>query len=557
MSMGSPPWRRARGHMGMAVRVVKPGAVQVPGPASQEATLWTRRVIMVRAPMPSPHACLCFFSIFCAAASVRAQGAAPSSLTPAGSAQSQGQVSHGALSATLGVLNPHLGGSPLWLWLEATGPGEIRVLDPQDRVLWRSGVKTFDGQGQRVVVPRPSGLVLRVEASEGDGPGTVRDISLAHARLSQLSLPILMVGGAQTAQLATRMRARAPERVIHLIAPDLLPTSPAEYLGMSAVVLGADAQIPEAQGMALRLFHCARGGVVSLSQQPLSAHGDCPDPPVLVGAAGLPSADQLLKSLRQFQVVLGLLEERGPRDLFQNSLGDLDAAGALLARRPPVRLAMGLMLITLLAMGAVAFFFARRASPRQAIVLLALTPLIAAAAMLSMSWWSGSASELISLTTVDVRSGAHVALFRTVQTFPGRRALDPSLQTPTAWISVVDVSADARKRGSLLPNAVEVWDAVDVPQPLSVIPDAADPSTWQMRVVGQGSARAFDCSQGQKEMAVPEPARSHGAYLLEKCATVQGAVAPLQKDWMPAIAHLAEGAGHSAWVYLLSTKEQP
>ena len=476
---------------------------------------------------------------------------------PGGSAASQAAASAGGLSASVGVLNPHLGGSPLWLWLEAQGEGEVRLVDPSERILWRSGQRPFSSEGQLVIIPRPPDMAIQLEVTDGSSAPVRRDLMISNQRAQQLSLPVLVVGEGESVQLAQRMRARIPDQFVHHILPDQLPVTPAAYLGVRVVVLGPDVVLQPAQALALRLYSCARGGVVSLSNVQLPPKEGCQDPPLLLAERGVPSAAQLLQSIKNFQSTLGLLDERGPSNIWGAVITDSDAAGALLARRPPWQAGVVGMLLSLLALGAaISLALSRKWRPSVSVAVMALAPILGGVLLVAAGYVLARPLESIALTTVDARAGSRVALVHTMEASRKRRAPDAHGRTATAWVSTMEPTTQSKKEGAALPYVTHVFDVVELPVPLSSIPDAADPAEVLVRVEGSDSVRGHSCGKNQVTVSGKDLAGAHGRLLQDKCKTSRGVLAPLQKSWIPSLAVESTDTS-SAWVYVRNMERTP
>ena len=472
--------------------------------------------------------------------------------TPADTATAQVTVQSGNAQATLHVLNPHNSGAPLWLWLEGRGgpTAEARILDPDGRVLWRGGLEPVPEQGELVVVVRPASLMsntVTLQVSDGATPPRSRDVNLGHPRVTQLSLPIVVVGGARADAYAEKLRARAPDRIIHTISASALPKLPAAYLGVSAVLLGTDAVLDEPTGTALRLFSCARGGVATLAPVSLPPHGSCPEPPLLTGGAGAPSADALLQGLREFQVQLGLLEERGPPGFFGGAFTDAQAASALLLSRPPARMGVILLLLAL-ALMVVGMQVTRSWRPTRALLALGGIPVGVAVALGLVGQAFAGGETAVRLVSVDVRAGAPVALVRTVDV---RRFRPDVPQSKTAWVTVLDPPLEEGGVKSQV-HITESVDVMDVPVPLAAVADPSDASEMAIRRAGGDAVRGYACrAQGQVK-AEQRVSQALGQMLLDRCTGQGGVVAPFQTDWIPDVTPLLEGGarGTSAWVHV-------
>jgi hypothetical protein len=485
------------------------------------------------------------------ASTVGAASEDPNGPTPADSATADVHTKVGDAEATLSLLNPHQAAAPLWLWVKGSGPAssEVRITDPEDRVLWRAGLQGLRERGELVVVPRPNSLLtnaVRLVVVNGPGAPKSRELTLFHQKLAQLSLPILVVGGNKALALADKLRARAPDRVIHVIPGSALPRTPAAFLGVTAVVVAQDAQLPAPQANALRLFHCARGGVSTLMPISLPPHLGCMDPPVLVGDnGGPPTADGLLRSLRDLQVTLGLLEERGSPGVFGNTVTDGQAAAALLLSRPPAQAGVLLLLAALLCMGG-AIYVIRRFSPVNATITLGLVPLGCAVLVALVGAAFGGGPAAVKLVTVDVKQGAAVALVRTVEVSRGRPAVTTS---PTAWVTAL-APPEASIKSQL--QVVESVDVMDVPNPMTAVPDPANPQQMAIKVGTSDATPAYACRDGGTIKAGGKVTTAHGKMLLDRCLNQPGAVGPLNTAWVPATAALLDGAadGSSGWVHV-------
>lgn len=479
--------------------------------------------------------------------------------TPASTAFQRATATLGMFSVTAGVLNPSPSGAPLWLWLEPAGTasGEVLVEDVNGTVLWRKPATAVVATGEIAVVPRPSALGVRVVVlgTAGDRAASA-DMVVIDPRMRALSLPVLVVGGAQAASLAERMRSRTSDRLVHTLPAAALPTAPATFLGVSAVILGPDAEIPDAQGLALKLFNCARGGVMSLAPLSLGGRADCPDPVLVMGSQGQPSASEILGSLKDLQASLGILEERSGTGMGPGA-DDVDAAGALLARRPSAKAAVGTLALVFLLMAS-GLYFCRRLAVGQAVAVLITVPLVGGVLVATWRVMSGAELQAVRLVTVDARQGAPVALSRTVEAAWQPHRVEAS---PTAWVVRPEPSRD-KADGDALPSSVEIWDVVEVDGAMSVAPHPGQPEQMMIKIPGTTTpASAVSCGRAPKDAPVPgDPLQqAHGRLLLERCMQHQrGTVGLVEPAWIPAVqktfGELPATAVQSAWLYLLVPK---
>src|SRR5687767_11450046 len=131
--------------MGIRPRKVKLPSLVATGPSVRSAPPHfgpLAHVAMVPAPMhpmrpnfpsvPSAFRAFLVVTAVLCGPGAHAQNAPPPmtgpSWGPSGTTVSQAAVASGGLTVSVGVMNPHLGGSPLWLWLEADGQGEVRLV---------------------------------------------------------------------------------------------------------------------------------------------------------------------------------------------------------------------------------------------------------------------------------------------------------------------------------------------------------------------------------------------------------------------------------------------
>lgn len=472
-----------------------------------------------------------------------AEGDTPE-LTAAGSVT----VSFQGTQATVGMLNPHLDASPLWLWVSAEGQrvADVAVLDGSDRILWHQDVGSVGKRGVLVVVPRPmvhAQATLDVALTVPGAPPQKRPLSLMHARIQQMSLPLLVVGGAESSRLADRLRDRAGERLVHVIPSRSLPAAPAAFLGVGGVVVGADAVVPDEQGRALRLFSCARGGVVMLAPHALPPAMDCADPPQVDGSL---APDAFLRALRDHPVGLGVLEERGTPGLLSPAVEDTQAAAALMTGRPPAPLGVGLMLLSLVLMG-VAVAWSRRFSAPRALLLMAAAPVAGALVISAVGMAWSSTLDHVRLVTVDARAGARVALVRTVDV---SRVRIPPPSSPTAWVFAPSQMPGGQTR------TVSVSDVVDViPSPtMSVAVDAQDGERSRIKAADGNSVAAWPCRSDAEPDGASAVARAQGLLLKDRCGQLRGSVAPVPPDWFPAIAARLTSddprTGVGGWMYV-------
>jgi hypothetical protein len=285
----------------------------------------------------------------------------------------------------------------------------------------------------------------------------------------------------------------------------------------------------------------------------LPAHGACPDPPLLLGPQGMPSAQAILGGLRELQATLGILEERGGNGLTPGA-GDAEAASALLADRASAKLAVGVVLSALAAVLA-ALDLARRLPPLAALLALGAIPIAGGGAMAALIWLTPGAPLAVRLVTVDARAGAPVALVRTVEAAWKPHAADAR---DGAWL----VRADPPRRADEVPHTVEIWDVVDVPGELAVAPAPGEPAALVMRGPSSEEApRAFACGSEPEAPALAGGAaqRAQGKLLLERCRHQRGALAPLVDAWLPQVrrsfGELPAAAAQGAWLYLLPGRE--
>jgi hypothetical protein len=490
------------------------------------------------------------------AASVTPAGAP---LTPSATATQHVTASLGATSVTAGILNPAPSGAPLWLWVEPAGKaaGDLLLEDRDGTILWRLPVARLRPEGQVVVTPRPSTWSARLVLTDQGARALSGDLVMADPR-RPTSLPVLLAGGPETAALAERMRARAPDRLVHVIPPAALPATPAAYLGVSAIITGVDAVLPTRVLLGLKLFSCARSGVLSLAPQPWPVRGACPDPPVLVGEQGVPSASAILGSLRDLQAVLGILEERGSNGLTPGG-DDADAAGGLLARRPSAQAGVGLMVLLLLACGVVAWW-GRKLRPTLTLALMFSVPVAGALAMAALALVPRTTAEAIRLVTVDARQGAPVALARVVEAAWTPPRVEAS---ETAWVVRVERPRDSvAAKGQRLPVTVEVWDAVDVPGNWSVRPHPAAPDQLQVsldQVALPGAALPCGTLPTRANLEGEPVQRSLGKVLLSRCLRQRGLLVPVDPALLPALhatlGDLPARPAQAGWLYLLERKE--
>ncbi|MEW5849746.1 MAG: hypothetical protein AB2A00_13090 [Myxococcota bacterium] len=468
-------------------------------------------------------------------------------MSPGNSAVTTVTASQGQVHVTAGMLNPGYGGYPVLMWLEVEGPrvGQVILEDGKGTVVWRKELHAVRRGGELVAVPRPGNMILNLILNTGGVRSAPVAISLYNGR--QLSLPLLVVGGEQSLALAEELRGYAGERPVHWMPPSALPATPAVYLGVAAVVLGPDARIPEKQGLALRLFHCARGGVVSLGNATLPTHGSCQDPPVLVGEHGRVAPHELMEGLREFQVTLGMLEEQTVRGM--QPMTDAQAASGLLAHRPDARMGLATLVLVLLGMAG-ALYLTRRQRMTRALLVQASVPVVGGVVMAALAFTAGAAPTSVRLVTVDAREGAPVALVRTAEATVGELKAPTS---ETAWVIRTEPKEETPTRTQ------ETWDAVDV-VPLNVSPNASDGSRFTVSVGGP-SSEAFRCGSAPEEsdLSARELPEALGRVLLERCLHMRGVVTPLAEGTVPQLPQtfsaLPDGRSmESRWLYVLPQK---
>lgn len=466
--------------------------------------------------------------------------AEPDGPTPDQSATATVNVVAGGSQVQVAVLNPHLGGAPLWLWVDGEGaPGaQVQLTGDGKAVLWQLPLGRVPKRGMLVVVPRPpmgANSEITVVLTPPGGTPASRPLSLMHPTIQQLALPVLVVGGPQAGRVADLLRERQPHRLVHTMPSASLPTQPAALLGMAAVVVAPDAVMPQAQGRALALLHCARRGVLMLTAStPLPLPEGCAPPPVMQ-SDGLPGAAALAGAVRDAQIELGLLEERG----------DTQVAAALLSGRPPAQ-AGALVLLLCLALLGGAVLLAQKGGAARGLLVMAGAPVLGAVLMLVVGRaWAREVSA-VRLVMVDARAGAPVAVVRAVDAAP-----QPStpLLSPTAWLATPPVPPG----GARLVHISEWWDMVEV-SPATVATDNQDGRMVRIRTAAGGSVQGIPCRLDEKVDTAHGAAAVHVKALKDRCRAMRGSLAPVDAALYPSLeAWLKPPAADqavSAWAYV-------